>query len=69
MLKKLTATLSLLLIISLFANYYLYIGYKKVKTSQQTISSPVEVKLEEVTKTEPENLEYFLMNRLILQSL
>ena len=68
MLKKLTATLSLLLIISLCANYYLYIGYKKVKTSQQTISSPVEVKLEEVTKTEPENLEYFLMNRLILQS-
>ncbi len=50
MLKKLTATVSLLLIISLFANYYLYIGYKKVKTSQQTISSPVEVKLEEVTK-------------------
>lgn len=68
MLKKFTIAISALLIISLFSNYYLYVGYKKVKTSQQTIIAPSEVKLEEVTKTQPENLEYFLMNRLILQS-
>lgn len=66
--KKIIATLSVLLLASLGTNAFLYSGYKKVKTAQVAITTPVEVKLEEVTKTQPENLEYFLMNRLVLQS-
>ena len=66
--KKIITTLSVLLLASLSANIFLYFGYKKVKIAQQPLVSQTDVKLEEVTKTQPENLEYFLMNRLILQS-
>ena len=66
--KKLIATLIILLSFSAGFNIFLYNGYKKNKTIQQLNSIKQDVKLEEATKTEPENLEYFLINRLILQS-
>lgn len=57
-----------LLAVSLIGNAYLYSGYKSTKNTPILAKEKVEVKLEEVTKTQPQNLEYFLMNRLILQS-
>lgn len=66
--NKVVFGLGVLLVTSIGFNLFQYSGYKKFKNNQTPVIAQPEVKLEEVTKTQPENLEYFLMNRLILQS-